>query len=139
MLIIVVVKFKFWLMLVKIRNKFKHISNIVMFYWLSKLCIGIKVMCLKCHNEAMFWYIVVDCHFYILFTFSWCVIRSRPAYKNFDTAYHGKALIWLINRCTVLYIYYFLRLSSNHQLFHRYSRLWNVALIVSFQSIYLIT
>ena len=135
MLIIVVVKFKFWLMLVKIRNKFKHISNIV----ISKLCIGIKVMCLKCHNEAMFWYIVVDCHFYILFTFSWCVIRSRPAYKNFDTAYHGKALIWLINRCTVLYIYYFLRLSSNHQLFHRYSRLWNVALIVSFQSIHLIT
>ena len=135
MLIIVVVKFQFWLMLVEIRNKFKHILNIV----ISKLCIGIKVMCLKCHNEAMFWYIVVDCHFYILFTFSWCVIRSRPAYKNFDTAYHGKALIWLINRCTVLYIYYFLRLSSNHQLFHRYSRLWNVALIVSFQSIYLIT
>ena len=135
MLIIVVVKFKFWLMLVEIRNKFKHISNIV----ISKSCIGIKVMCLKCHNEAMFWYIVVDCHFYILLTFSWCVIRSRPAYKNFDTAYHGKALIWLINRCTVLYIYYFLRLSSNHQLFHRYSRLWNVALIVSFQSIYLIT
>ena len=133
MSIIVVVEFKFGLMLVKIRNKFKHISNIV------KLCIGIKVMCLHCPNEAMFWYIAVDCHFYILFTFSWCVMWSRPAYNNFDTSYHGKALIWLINRCTVLYIYYFLRLSSNHQLFHRYSRLWIVLLIVSFQSIYLIT
>ena len=68
------------------------------------------------------------------------VCHSKQAcIKTFDTAYQSKALIWLINRCTVLYIYYFLRLSSNHQLFHRYSRLWNVALIVSFQSIYLIT